>query len=278
MKPLVTIIIPCHNYAQYLGEAIGSALEQTYRPIEIIVVDDGSTDNTIEVASKYPVTLYTQENQGASNTFNKGIELAKGEYLVILSADDKLCPTFIEKTLHILERDSDIAFVYTHAYLFGAVTGNLLSREYNVEHLKMSNYITGTALTRKKAFQIAGKFNPSFLCLEDWDLWLSFAEKGLYGKLIPEPLFYYRQQALSRNVFSPRVYRETVLKIWKNHRGLYSLRDIFKMVALGRLHAISSCAIRLLRITSPIKFRKRISDIERKMRYPNGCIIIKGDD
>jgi len=269
MKPLVSIIIPCYNYAQYLGEAIESALAQTYHPIEIIVVNDGSTDNTIGVASRYPVTLFTQENQGAANTFNKGIDLAHGKYLVILSADDKLHPSFIEKTLSVLERDNNIAFVYTHVFLFGARNGILLSRDYDLEMLKMTNYITGTALTRKEAFQIGGNFDPA-LGYEDYDLWLSFAEKKLYGKLVPAPLLYYRQQISSRNTMSLSKYFHNSWKIWRKHTKLYTWSDILRITMIICLHKISVFILELMKGILPVGLRKNLSKVDRKLKTFRG--------
>ncbi len=241
MNPLVSIIIPCYNYGRFLNEAIESALAQTYKPIEIIVINDGSTDNTVEVASRYPVLLYSQNNQGASKTFNRGVDLAKGEYFVILSADDRLHPSFVEKTISVIQSNEDIAFVYTHTRLFGLREGLMRSREYNIENLKLSNYITGTALTKKSAFLQTDGFDTKLECLEDWDLWLSFAEKGFYGKLLPEPLLYYRQQTLSRNSTSPKKIRNAVRIILKKHsKTLYSNTSfIRKLFVIWRFNALS---------------------------------------
>lgn len=233
MNPLVSIIIPCYNYGRFLHEAIESALAQTYNPIEIIVLNDGSTDNTVEVASKYPVLLINQENQGAPKTFNRGVELSSGDFFIILSADDKLHPSFVEKTMAIMNSNKDIAFVYTHTILFGERNEYMYSREYDVETLKLTNYITGTALTRKDAFRSVGGFDTDLKCLEDWDLWLSFAEKAFYGKLMPEPLLYYRQQTISRNIASSKVIKQAVRKILKKHEGtLYKQKDFFRKLIL----------------------------------------------
>lgn len=251
MNPLVSIIIPCYNYGRFLHEAIESALAQTYHPIEVIVINDGSTDNTIEVASKYPVILLNnKENQGAPKTFNKGVELARGDFCVILSADDKLHPSFIEKTMHVLQSNKDIAFVYTHTILFGVKEGFMYSREYDAESLKFSNYITGTALTRKSAILQTTGFDVELNCLEDWDLWLSFAEKGLYGQLLAEPLFYYRQQTLSRNISSPKIIRKALQKIFKkHHKTLYSKTSYFRrIITIWRFNIITIYLYKLINL------------------------------
>jgi len=274
MNPLVSIIIPCYNYGRYLAEAIESAIAQTYNATEIIVVNDGSTDNTIEVASQYPVRLFNQSNQGAAKTFNRGIRLSKGKYFVILSADDKLHPCFVEKTLPILEKDNNIAFVYTHATLFGAKKGIMICREYNIDSLRKGNYITGTVLTKKKAFNLVKGFNPDLKCLEDWDLWLSFAEHRLYGTLLPEPLFYYRQHLFGgRNVVKYRVLLFTTIRIWKNHRSLYTPTLLLTMILRTGLLRILRGILTILEIACPAKLRKKIAELKQTLVFFKGCEI-----
>ena len=98
--PLVTVVIPCYNQAHFLGEAIESVLSQSYRNFELIVVDDGSTDETSEVASRYErVRLFQQENQGLAGARNRGLGEAKGEYVVFLDADDRLLAGALEAGL-----------------------------------------------------------------------------------------------------------------------------------------------------------------------------------
>src|SRR5919107_192619 len=100
---LVSVVIPCYNQAHFLSEAIESVLAQTYPYFEIIVVDDGSTDNTSEVAGRYSgVRCIRQDNQGLSGARNSGLRHSKGEYLVFLDADDRLLPQALEVGLECL--------------------------------------------------------------------------------------------------------------------------------------------------------------------------------
>src|SRR5215213_3125487 len=103
-SPLVSVVIPCYNQAHFLGEAIESVLAQSYPNFEIVVVDDGSTDDTSEVAGSYPkVRLVRQENQGLSGARNAGLARSEGEYVVFLDADDRLRPEALEAHLEHFE-------------------------------------------------------------------------------------------------------------------------------------------------------------------------------
>jgi glycosyltransferase involved in cell wall biosynthesis len=263
MNPLVTIIIPCYNYGRYLAEAIESALSQTYAPLEVLVINDGSTDTTREVASLYPVTLINQENQGAAKTFNRGIALAKGTYVVIVSADDKLHHSFVEKTVAILQKDRSVSFVYTHFMIFGARNKLIESKRYSVQSLRLANYITGTALIRKEAFVRVSGFDPDLHNLEDWDMWLTFAEQGLYGMLLPEPLLFYRQHVIpSRNTMSRITLLITTLKIWRRHKKICPNSFIFRTLALGGLYGVLWCIVKPLELLLPPSLRKK-ADLSR---------------
>ncbi len=112
---LVSVIIPCHNQAKFLSEAIGSVLNQSYSAFEIVVVDDGSTDATFEVATRYrEVRCIRQTNQGVSASRNAGLGASKGNYLVFLDADDRLLPRALEIGLECLDAHPECAFVYGH--------------------------------------------------------------------------------------------------------------------------------------------------------------------
>src|SRR5215212_6403385 len=111
-QPLVTVVIPCYNQAHFLGEAIESVLSQSYPHGELIVVDDGSTDETSEVASRYEgARLIRQENRGLAGARNRGLGEAKGEYVVFLDADDRLLPGALEASLGCFEAHPECAFV-----------------------------------------------------------------------------------------------------------------------------------------------------------------------
>ena len=99
-QPLVSVVIPCYNQAHFLPEAIKSALAQTHQPVEVVVVDDGSPDNVVDVVASYPgVRCVRQENRGRSQARNAGFRASRGKYVIFLDADDRLTPNAIESHL-----------------------------------------------------------------------------------------------------------------------------------------------------------------------------------
>jgi len=179
--PLVSVVIPCYNQGRFLGEAIESVLRQGHRRLEIIVVDDGSTDDTSQVAGKYPgVRLVRQENRGLSAARNAGIEASAGDYLVFLDADDLLLPCALEAGVNCLDEHPDCAFVYGHyrlitadGFAMSSPPARAVDEEYYLNMLR-SNYIgmPATVMYRRAVFAAVGRFDTSRAACEDYDLYL----------------------------------------------------------------------------------------------------------
>jgi glycosyltransferase involved in cell wall biosynthesis len=231
----VSVVIPCHNYAAFLGEAIESALNQTHQPIEVIVVDDGSEDNTREVASRYPVKLVAQAQRGVCVAVNSGVDASTGAFVMRLDADDVMEPTYVAETLAALEKRPDTHFAYTEVGYFGAATGSYAIEEFDFETLAERNYIHGSALMRRESFDQIGGLDPrlaSARC-EDWDLWLAFAERGMRGVCVPKRLLRYRQhQGRSRNTLawrSAQLWRRNFVmaaRLQDNHPTIFATRAL----------------------------------------------------
>src|SRR5205814_2345 len=177
----VSVIIPCYNQAHFLHEAIESVLAQTYSNREIIVVDDGSTDNTAEVAGRYSAVRHIyQENAGPSAARNTGVTKSRGEYLVFLDADDRLLPEALEIGVDCLRQHPECAFVSGHCRLI-VTDGSLLAkpkqpsikRDHYLEFLRR-NYIwaLSTVMCQRTAFEIVKGFDASLGRCEDYDLYL----------------------------------------------------------------------------------------------------------
>jgi glycosyltransferase involved in cell wall biosynthesis len=183
---LVSVIVPCYNAAAFLPEALQSALQQTYPRIEILVVDDGSTDATPEVARRYPVHYIRQENRGVSAARNAGIAHSHGEFLVFLDADDRLASTGIEDGMTALEQNPHCMMaVGEHRYILedGAPAG--VSRKGPVRRdlytmLLESNFVesVGSAIYRRDVFDREGGFDNSLDAAEDYALYLRITRRN----------------------------------------------------------------------------------------------------
>lgn len=201
---LVSIVIPAHNAADFLAGAIQSALAQTYPDREIVVVDDGSTDNTAEVAGAFgrSIRYVHQRNAGPSAARNAGIAHARGEYVTFLDADDELRPERVQVLLDALRGASPAAtFSMTDALLSdGArIVGPLhISRPYPGER-DLSAFLDDSRpctwiLARREKLQEVGAFRPDLWRNEDYHLWLRLLAGGHTYAYVPEPLYVYRMR------------------------------------------------------------------------------------
>ncbi len=204
-KTLVSIIIPCYNYGKYLEQAVLSAVKQTHKNIEVIIINDGSIDNTKEVAAelvkRFPVVrYYGQQNRGIITTRNRGVSLAKGQYLIQLDADDWLHPKYVEKTLRAAEKHkADV--VYTQAKIFGRVNFVTNFPDFNIEFLKHNNFMHASSLVKRSVFNGDRQYDKYLggLRNEDWDLFLDACMDGKRAVRVNEPLLNYRKHAVHKS-------------------------------------------------------------------------------
>ena len=183
---LVSVVIPCYNQARFLGEAIESVLSQSYPHFEVVVIDDGSTDNTSEVASRYPgVRCIRQENRGLAGARNEGIRRTNGDYLVFLDADDRLLPGALEVGLRELEAHPECAFVSGHCRFIG-VDGNPLPTpdptpvdgDYYTALLRTCYVWTpAVVMYRRTYLEYARGFDTSVSPSADYDLYLRLSRQ-----------------------------------------------------------------------------------------------------
>ncbi|MBD0373704.1 MAG: glycosyltransferase [Pyrinomonadaceae bacterium] len=216
--PRISVIIPCYNQAHFLGEAIESVLNQSYPHYEIIVVDDGSTDNTSEVAESYTqVRCISQQNQGLSAARNTGLRESTCDYLVFLDSDDRLLPVALSTGLKYLQANPDCAFVSGHYRLINA---NGEPQETNPQpHVKedhylallQNNYITvpASVMYRREIFEEVGNFDTSLKSSEDYDLYLRISRAHpvyCHGTLVAE----YRAHGSNMSSNSERMMKATL--------------------------------------------------------------------
>ncbi len=206
MPKLVSVIIPAYNVQDYIGETIESVLRQSYPTIEIIIINDGSTDKTPEIISKYAqkdsrIVVVNQENRGLSGARNTGLRLAKGEYLCIFDADDIMLPQKIEKQFQFLEKHITCEFIYSDVYLFLNGTKKVYLEEPPAikdiykKLIQYGNFINpNTVFFRKFVFEKYGGFDEALRGSEDWDYWLNLSRQGVRFCHQPEALTLYRMR------------------------------------------------------------------------------------
>lgn len=163
----------------------------------MIVVDDGSRDGSAAVAARYPVRVIGQEHAGVCTAANRGVAASRGDLVMRLDADDVLAPTYVEETARSLEFHPEADFAYTELRYVGDRGGPYDVADFDPETLAERNYVHASALMRRTSFDHAGGYREDMATVrcEDWDLWLSFAERGLRGILVRKPLLFYRQHA-----------------------------------------------------------------------------------
>lgn len=203
-QPLVSVVISCYNYGQYLQGAVDSVLSQSYENLEAIIINDGSTDDTETIAKAIKgenITYISQKNSGIVATRNKGIEESKGSFIIFLDADDKLPLDYVESNVDFAEKYK-LDIVSNDLIKFGE---HMKERRdvlpsYDLELMKHGNIVHISSLIRKSCIGDS-RFdeNLSRRSHEDWDFFLGLALKGANIKKNPNTALYYRQHGNSRN-------------------------------------------------------------------------------
>ncbi len=214
-SPLVSVIIPAYNHEMYIEEALQSVINQTYKNIQLIVINDGSTDatgdvivNFIKKNKDFNIEYLSKPNEGICRTLNKGLELAKGKYVALLASDDMCTPDRIEKQLHLMEENANIGLVFSDYYFvrFNQMT-QIKGTDYkpnikkcfinNIQNVNMyeklltENIIPAlTVFIRKECFDKIGVYDNN-LKAEDYDMSLRISKEFPIA-FIDEPLAYYR--------------------------------------------------------------------------------------
>jgi len=247
---LVSVVIPAFNSERYIAECIDSVLNQTYQNIEIIIIDDGSTDNTVNIISKYKsdkIKLFNQKNSGPGAARNYGVKQASGMWVAFIDADDIWLPDKILKQLNHCSKHvwshTDL-FFHGNTYPKYTKTTELTSKHsgFILKHLLVENSIgTSSVLLNKEIFLEFGGFNTDLRALQDWDLWLRIAEKYEICYL-DEPLVYYRvhSDSTSRNVRKTLPYHLNLINYAFSQHGPARHMQELKYEALSRSYQICS--------------------------------------
>lgn len=239
--PAVSVIIACYNQSVYLSEALESLLCQTCCNWEGIVVNDGSSDNTEEIALNYVskdcrFRYLSKENGGVSSARNYGISNAIGTFILPLDADDLLAPTYIEKALLVYQEIPQTRLVYSQWSFFGVTTEAYPLCYNKYENLLQGNSIFCSAVFRRSDCLAIGGYDEKMLVgYEDWEFYIRFLDEASIVHQIPEPLFAYRIKEESRNVTANKEENQTFI-----YNYLY-LKNIDKYIACF------GCAINVIR-------------------------------
>ncbi len=212
MPDQVSVIIPARNYAHYLGDAIESALHQGHRPVEVIVVDDGSTDETPAVLGRFEgqVHVIRLDGRGVAEARNAGLARASGTYVVFLDADDLLLPGGLAALAECLGQHPDVDAVCGPWYVCDVRLGIsfLVRKPFRssdvIPRMLLGNLATtpSAVMVRRRVLEVEGGFNPAVSYTADWELWLRLAARGHRFSWIPQPVAIYRVHgdSMTRNL------------------------------------------------------------------------------
>lgn len=243
----VSVIIPAYNAEKFIKESIDSVLSQTFNNFEIIVIDDGSSDNTFNIANSYGanVKVYMQNNAGAGAARNYGAKLAKGAWLAFLDADDLWAPEKLELQMSI---SNNYFWSYTDSYFIGSShNGSLKSSDVSphmsgkvVPTLIVNNFIgTSTVMIRKDIFLSVGGFDQSLRALQDWDLWLKIAAKYELGYIsAPQVKYRVHSNSTSRSTRKTRKYHLEIIRRTFSPGGVGENYKDLKRLALAESYGV----------------------------------------
>jgi glycosyltransferase involved in cell wall biosynthesis len=190
----VSIVVPCHNSAQFVRETAESAFAQTLRECEVVFVDDGSSDDTAALLARLmaehpmrPAQLVRQPDSGLASARNHGIRVARGQYILPLDSDDLIVPTMLRECAALLDEDPELAVVYTDREDFGDVNRVWPAGAFALERLKYFNQLNYCALFRRSMWESIGGYRENVSGLDDWDFWVAAAAGGFKGRHLAGP-------------------------------------------------------------------------------------------
>jgi glycosyltransferase involved in cell wall biosynthesis len=203
-----SVIIPCFNQAHFLNDSLSSLIQQSFQYWEAVIVNDGSTDNTVEIANEWckrdsRIKLISTSNHGLSAARNIGIKFSAGKFIALLDADDKYAPTHLDSMLEEFKKDVDIVFGgYTY---FSNDKDNLhvvtLDKKLNFDQILHKNMVPPVSVSFKSsALEFCGLFDTTLKSAEDWDLWIRFFKSGAQLGIIQKSTTFYRisENSMSR--------------------------------------------------------------------------------
>jgi GT2 family glycosyltransferase len=225
-SPDVTVVIPVHDNADFLEDALASVYEQTHGSWEIVVVDDGSSDpgvvSLLDSLDRPRLQVHRQANTGLPGARNAGMKLGRGQFLVPLDSDDELGPYFMAKLLAHLRQDAEAGFAHCLARLHGDIDAVWIPRPFNPYWQLFENAVVGCVMMRAAAWESVGGYDETMTSgNEDWELWLRLTEAGWGQVRVEEPLFWYRKHGVSMSVTTESRFEQGRRMVRDRNLGLY---------------------------------------------------------
>lgn len=232
----LSIVIPCYNMGVFLEEAVQSVMEAASDDVEMIIVNDGSTDEaTIRILkglSEKGYAVFHQQNKGLAGARNAGILLAKGEYILPLDSDNKIRPEYITQGINILDQHEEIGVVFGDMQYFGEKTDAGKVADFHFAKLIFTNYIDACAVYRKKIWEEIGGYDETMphMGWEDWDFWLRTAMRGWRFHKVNTILYDYRVRNNSMIRSRSLEEQNEVVAYIFNKKALYALNDLRSII------------------------------------------------
>jgi hypothetical protein len=252
VKPRLSIIVPAYNVESFIAAAVQSALSQSFRDLEIIVVNDGSSDRTLDELSAFNdprLRIISQENAGLSAARNVGIDLARGEYIGLLDGDDVWHPDKAASHIALLDENPGVGVVQSYcAYIDegGHDTGQVLvtaTEDLSLSSLIARNDLSVNAVLRRSVIDRAGRFNETLRASEDWEMWVRIKHRTeCVFQGIPVPLVGYRVRSgsLTTNFDHQIENTRRAIALMRQEVAGIDIDEAVWRRALGEVHRISA--------------------------------------
>lgn len=235
MLDLVSVIVPCYNSVAFLAETIASVKQQSWANIELVLVDDGSTDATAALIAdcqanceSLQVRALGQKNQGVAAARNAGIALASGDFIVLLDADDLLHADF---TTRAMRQIASADIVYPDRAEFGLFERICVAGEFSLARLKYFNQLNYCALFRRELWT-RHRYANNVNGFDDWDFWIAAAKHGARARHLNLPMLQHRRHSASQIVGLRGQYSKLYARIVLNHADVYSKAEIARATSV----------------------------------------------
>jgi glycosyltransferase involved in cell wall biosynthesis len=247
--PVVSVVVTCYNLGRYLAEAVDSVRAQTWRAVELVVVDDGSTEadtrSALDALERTGVRVLRQANAGPAAARNRGIRETSGPYLCCLDADDRLRPAYFEKAVAAMGSHADVGLVTTWYETFGGKQETVRPERCELPRVLAQNQAMSAAMFRRDAWARAGGYCVALPLAHDWDLWISILEGGYRAVMIPEVLFEYRVRpgSLFSRTRRPEHFGPLMRQLAERHRASYEryLPEVVAVMGEEWAAAVEAC-------------------------------------